>query len=105
MDGLLMGTRVCGITDAALCGVKEWETGMTVSEREKLSSFLFGRDDKEVCNIKFMRGESSSLTAEQLCEAARNVIEAFWDMPGAAQSALPCNSVVPRRRQDILASY
>ena len=56
-----------------------------VSEREKLLSFLFDRNDKVVKNIKFFRGNAENLTLEDMCRTAQAVVEDTW----ARENELP----------------
>ena len=41
---------------------------MSISEREKLSSFLFDGSDRELLNMKFFRGTRDLVSPEELCE-------------------------------------
>jgi hypothetical protein len=50
------------------------EDAMSMSEREKLSSFLFDRSDREILDIKFLSGTDPNLTAGELCETAAGVL-------------------------------
>jgi hypothetical protein len=51
---------------------------MSMSERDRLLSFLFDRNDKVVKNIKFFRGNAEDLTLEDMCRTARAVVEDTW---------------------------
>lgn len=46
-----------------------------MTEKSRLMHALFGHAEREHRNIKFFRGTSSDVTAEQLCEQAANGIE------------------------------
>ena len=69
---------------------------MSMSEREKLSAFLFDRNDKEVLNVKFFRGNAKDLTIERLCSAAHRVIADTWNNEGKLSDAPP-RSLMPQR--------
>ncbi len=65
-----------------------------MSERERLLTFLFDKDDRKVLNIKFFRGNASDLTVDQLCTTAFEVVRDTWDrendlpdMPPKTQSS------------------
>ena len=60
-----------------------------VSEREKLLSFLFDRNDKRVKNIKFSRGNAEDLTLEDMCQTAREVIADTWEREDNLVSSPP----------------
>lgn len=53
-----------------------------MSEKDRLLSLLFDRSDKRVKNIKFFRGNADSLTIEEMCQTAREVIEDTWTREG-----------------------
>ena len=40
---------------------------MGLTEKEKLSAFLFDREDRKVVNIKFFRGPRDLVSTEELC--------------------------------------
>jgi len=65
------------------------EDDMPMSERERLLSLLFDRSDKKVLNVKFFRGNARSLTAEQLCKTAHDVISDTWDREGSIKNEPP----------------
>jgi hypothetical protein len=75
-----------------------------MGEREKLSTFLFDRDDIDVLDIKFLRGSSSKLTSDEMCETARRVLERFFSS-GIKTNALPSGRREQRGVAEILASY
>lgn len=75
-----------------------------MSEREKFSAFLFGREDVEVLDIKFMRGTSQTLTAEEMCATAHRVLHSFFD-GDRTTNVLPVGRRKQREVADILASY
>jgi hypothetical protein len=53
------------------------EGNVSMSEREKLLSFLFDRDDgKELKNLKFFAPRSAD--SERAAAAARRVLENLW---------------------------
>ena len=60
-----------------------------MSERDKLLSFLFDRNDKIVRNIKFFRGSAEDLVIEDLCRAALTVVEDTWRREGSLADVLP----------------
>lgn len=78
---------------------------MSVGERDDLSTFLFGRDDVEVMNIKFMRGSSASLTPEKMSETARVVLADFWQQGAAAVDQPPRGRRAQREVAEIIAEY
>ena len=49
---------------------------MANTGKEQLFSFLFEGGQRKLLNIKFLRGDSSSLTEEQLCAAAHSALSA-----------------------------
>jgi len=61
----------------------------SMSEREKLLSFLFDRDDRKVLNIKFFRGNATDLTVDQLCETALAVVRDTWEAEEQLADAPP----------------
>lgn len=78
---------------------------MSMSEREKLSAVLFGSSDRTVLNVKFLRGTSSALTAEEMCATARGVLERFWNGKGPQGNKFPINGRGQRSAADIIAGY
>lgn len=79
---------------------------MSMSEREKLSAVLFGDSGRELVNIRFFKGNSPTLTADDLCATARGALEKFWSVDHRQhQSKFPTNGRVQREARDILAGY
>lgn len=60
-----------------------------MSERDRLLSLLFDRNDKTVKNIKFFRGNAADLTVEEMCQTSREVIEDTWTREGFLTDAPP----------------
>ena len=65
---------------------------MSMSEREKLLSFLFDRDDVKVHNVKFFRGSAENLTVEEMCLTAREVLAETFERIDALASVLPVSA-------------
>ncbi len=79
---------------------------MLMSEREKLSAALFGNEGRKMVNVRFFRGESPTLSADEMCATARGVLEKFWSGDRAEhRSKFPTNGRVQREAKEILASY
>lgn len=76
---------------------------MSMSEREKLVAVLFGDTDRQVLNVKFLRGVSS--TPEEMCAAARGVLEDFRKSEKGHVSKLPTNGRLQRTLAEIIATY
>jgi len=55
---------------------------MVESERDKLLTFLFDRNDKQIRNVKFFRGDARELTIDDMCLTAREVIAEMWATEG-----------------------
>lgn len=88
-----------------VCGGDE-ECVMLVSEREKLSAVLFGSEGQKLVNIRFFRGSSPTLSADELCATARSVLEKFWSVDRTEhRSKFPTNGRVQREAKDVLSSY
>ena len=66
---------------------------MSMSERERLLSFLFDRDDKQIANIKFFRGSAEKLTIDDMCCTAREVINEVWATEGSWVDSPPVSAV------------
>ena len=75
-----------------------------MSEREKFSTFLFGRNEIEVLDIKFLRGTSPTLTSEEMCETAHAVLAEFFARDGRT-NALPAGRRAQRGVAEVLAAY
>jgi len=56
-----------------------------MSERDKLLSFLFDRNDRDIRNIKFFRGNTENLMLEDICRVAHDVLADTW----AREDTLP----------------
>jgi hypothetical protein len=80
------------------------ERKASMSEREKFSAFLFGRDDTEVLDIKFLRGTSPALTPDEMCETARGVLTEFFER-GGSTNVLPVGRRPQRGVAEILGFY
>jgi hypothetical protein len=75
-----------------------------MSEREKFSTFLFGRNEIEVLDIKFLRGTSLALTPDEMCETAHRVLAEFFESGGKTND-LPTGRRAQRGVAEILAAY
>jgi len=75
---------------------------MSVSERKRLSSFLFERTDVEVLDLKFLRGDDENLTEGELCAAANAVLANFFADPRPSQ--LPSGRRPQRSVAEIFAN-
>ena len=62
-----------------------------MTEKERLMHALFGHAEREHRNIKFFRGTSSDLTAEQLSEQAASGLEQI--LTGLVSPSLPGDTV------------
>lgn len=77
---------------------------MSINGRERLSSFLFDQPNWEVLDLKFLRGKSVTLTADEMCESAQGVLEAFFASETHG-NVLPNGRRPQRDVAEILASY
>ena len=79
---------------------------MSMTERERLANALFGSKERELLNVRFMKGTSPTLTSEEMCRAASTALEAFWSKrPGELRSKFPKNGREQREGAEVLATY
>ena len=76
-----------------------------MNERKAFADLLFDGGDIELLNIKFLRGELSSLTAEDFCATARKVVEDFWQQGGPMVDQPPTGRKPQRSVAEVLAAY
>lgn len=78
---------------------------MSMNEREAFSAFLFGREDVEVLNIKFMRGLSPTLSPNKLCSTAQAVLQDLWGDERGIVDQPPSGRSSQRSVAEIMAAY
>jgi hypothetical protein len=78
---------------------------MSTSERDAFADFLFGQEDVEVLDIKFLRGSDPTLTPGELCATAHGVLRAFWQDNTAMEDQPPAGRRAPRNVAEVFSMY
>lgn len=60
-----------------------------MTQRERLLSFLFDRNDKRIKNISLSRGTANDLTMEDMCQTVRDVVADTWEQEGRLSHSAP----------------